>query len=181
MTSGFGFDPGFRWTGFIDRGEPLADDALKTKLADRRKHFSTIALGVFDVLDGPRALSSGFKVLQPRRIETQFMGALLPKFDIVSPFRKPGGSSMRKLLVTVAGLIALSAHAMAQNAPQTQQMPRGKPSLNLMGEKQVDPRVQAYRKAIDGEYESALKKIPEHKKKNSDPWEGVRPGGPTKK
>lgn len=47
---------------------------------------------------------------------------------------------MRKLLVTVAALIALSAQAMAQDAPQTQQMPRVKPGLNLMGEKQIDPR-----------------------------------------
>jgi hypothetical protein len=45
-------------------------------------------------------------------------------------------------------------------SPQTQQAPRMKPGLNLMGEKQVDPRTEQYRKAIDREYDAALKKIP---------------------
>jgi hypothetical protein len=88
---------------------------------------------------------------------------------------------MRKLLVMLSGLIALSAQAMAQNAPQTQQTSRVKPGLNLMGEKKVDPRVRAYRDAVDREYDAALKKIPEQKKTNSDPWGGVRSDNPTKK
>jgi Skp family chaperone for outer membrane proteins len=88
---------------------------------------------------------------------------------------------MKKLLLAVAGLIAFSAQAMTQDAPQTQQMLKGKPGLNLMGEKQVDPRMEEYRKAVDQEYNAALKKIPEKKKTNNDPWAGVRSGEPTKK
>jgi len=89
---------------------------------------------------------------------------------------------MKKLLLTVAGLIALSAQAMAQDAPPTQKMPKIKPGLNLMGEKQVDPRVEEYRKAVDREYNAALKKVPEQKKtNNNDPWASVRSGEPTKK
>jgi hypothetical protein len=88
---------------------------------------------------------------------------------------------MKKLLLTIIGLIAFSAQAMTQDASQTQQMPKIKPGLNLMGEKQVDPRMQEYRKAVDQEYNAALKKIPEKKKTNNDPWVGVRSGEPTKK
>jgi len=89
---------------------------------------------------------------------------------------------MKKLLVmAVGGLIAFSAQALAQDAPQTQQAPRMKPGLNLMGEKQVDPRIQEYRKAVDREYDATLKKLPEQKKTNTDPWAGVRGGEPSKK
>ena len=88
---------------------------------------------------------------------------------------------MKKLLLTVAGLIGLSGQAMAQDAPQTQQRPKIKPGLNLMQEQQVDPRMQEYRKALDREYDASLKKIPEQKKTNNDPWAGVRSSEPTKK
>jgi hypothetical protein len=88
---------------------------------------------------------------------------------------------MKKLLLTVTGLIAFSAQAMTQDSPQTQQMPKVKPGLNLMGEKQADPRTEEYRKAVDREYNAALKKIPEKKKTSNDPWESVRSGEPTKK
>jgi hypothetical protein len=86
---------------------------------------------------------------------------------------------MKKLLLPVAALIAVSAQAMAQGTPQTQRMP--KPGVNLLGEKQVDPRVEERRKAVDQEYNSALKKIPEQKKTINDPWAGVRSIEPTKK
>jgi hypothetical protein len=86
---------------------------------------------------------------------------------------------VKKLLVAIAGLIAFSAQAMAQDAPQTQQ--KFKPGLNMMGEKLVDPRMEEYRKAVDREYNDALKKIPEQKRTNNDPWAGVRSGEPTKK
>ena len=88
---------------------------------------------------------------------------------------------MKKLLLTVAGLIAFSGQAIAQDAPQAQQRPKIKPGLNMTGEQQVDPRMEEYRKAVDREYDAALKKIPEQKKKNNDPWAGVRSGEPTKK
>jgi hypothetical protein len=87
---------------------------------------------------------------------------------------------MKKLVLTVTSLIAFSAQAMTQDAPQTQQMPKVKPGVNLMGEKQVDPRMEEYRKAVDQEYNAALKKIPEKKKTSNDPWAGVRSGEPTK-
>jgi opacity protein-like surface antigen len=87
---------------------------------------------------------------------------------------------MKTLLALVAVLIAFSAQAMAQDVPQTQ-MPKVKPGVNLMGEKYVDPRVKDYRKAVDREYDAALKKIPDQKKANSDPWAGVRSGEPGKK
>ena len=86
---------------------------------------------------------------------------------------------MKKLLLTVFVLIAFSAEAMAQDAPRTQQAPKS--GLNLMGEKQVDPRMEDYRKAVDQEYNSALKKIPEQKKTNNDPWAAVRSSEPTRK
>jgi hypothetical protein len=84
---------------------------------------------------------------------------------------------MKRLLLSVAGLIAFSAYAMAQNASPAQQSPRGKPGLNLMRHKQVDPRVEQYRRAVDREYDAALKKIPEQKQKtNNDPWADIRSG-----
>jgi hypothetical protein len=50
-----------------------------------------------------------------------------------------------------------------------------------MGEKQVDQRMEEYRKAVDREYNDALKKVPEQKKTNNDPWAGVRSSESTKK
>ena len=44
----------------------------------------------------------------------------------------------------------------------------------MTGEKQVDPQTEERRKAVDQEYNAALKKIPEQKQKNNDPWAGVR-------
>ena len=78
---------------------------------------------------------------------------------------------MKKFLLLVVSLIAFSAGAMAQL----------KPGLNLMGEKQIDQRMEEYRKAVDREYNDALKKVPEQKKTNNDPWAGVRSSESTKK
>ena len=87
---------------------------------------------------------------------------------------------MKTLFAIVPVLIVISTVAMAQDAPQTQ-MQKGRPSVNMMGEKYVDPRVKEYRKAVDQEYEAALKKIPDQKKTTSDPWAGVRSSEPSKK
>jgi len=88
---------------------------------------------------------------------------------------------MKKLPLTVAGLVFFSAQVMAQDAQQGQQAPRMKPGLNLMGEKKVDPRTEEYRKAVDREYDAALKKIPDQKKTTNDPWASVRSGEQTKR
>ena len=83
---------------------------------------------------------------------------------------------MKKLLVVVAGVLAISAQATAQDAPQ-----RVKPGVNLLGDKNVDPRTKEYRQTIDREYDAALKKIPEQKTTKKDPWADVRSVEPTKK
>jgi hypothetical protein len=86
---------------------------------------------------------------------------------------------MKKLLLTVAGLIALCAQATAQDALQMQQMQRATWG-NELRQKQANPRVETNSKAVDREYNAALKKIPDQKK-SIDPWAGVRSGEPTKK
>jgi hypothetical protein len=85
---------------------------------------------------------------------------------------------MKVLVLAVVGLTALSHPATAQDTSQTQQMPKFKPGLNLMGDKQVDPRMEEYKKAVDREYNNALKKIPEQKqqKTKNDPWADIRSG-----
>jgi hypothetical protein len=83
---------------------------------------------------------------------------------------------MKKLLVVIAGLITISSHATAQDAS-----PRVKPGVNLLGDKNVDPRTKEYRQAIDREYDAALKKIPEQKTTKKDPWANIRSAEPTKK
>ena len=85
---------------------------------------------------------------------------------------------MKILLLTIAGLVVFSAQVMAQDAPQA---PKMKPGLNLMGDKQVDPRTEQYRKNVDREYDAALKKIPDQKKTTNDPWASVRSGEQTKR
>ena len=47
----FHFDPGLRRAGFINRSEPLGDDALKPEIANGGKKFVAMTFGVFDVLD----------------------------------------------------------------------------------------------------------------------------------
>src|SRR5262249_9919269 len=76
---------------------------------------------------------------------------------------------MKKLLLTVAGLIAFSGQAIAQDAPQAQQRPKIKPGLNMTGEQQVDPRMEEYRKAVDREYDAALKKYRNRKRRITIP------------
>jgi hypothetical protein len=56
-----------------------------------------------------------------------------------------------------------------------------KPALDLMREKQVDPAVEKYRKAVDQEYNATIQKIPEQKKKSNDPWGSLRSAEPAKK
>jgi hypothetical protein len=59
-----------------------------------------------------------------------------------------------------------------------------KPTLNMGmgGDKQVDPRVEQYRKDVEQEYKATLDKIPNKEKKNkNDPWADVRSPEPTKK
>jgi hypothetical protein len=41
--------------------------------------------------------------------------------------------------------------------------------------------MEEYRKAVDREYNDALKKILEQKKTNNDPWANIRSVEPTKK
>ncbi len=88
---------------------------------------------------------------------------------------------MKILLLAIAGLVVFSAQVMAQDAPQVQQAPKMRPGLNLMGDKQVDPRTEQYRKNVDREYDAALKKIPDQKKTTNDPWASVRSGEQTKR
>ena len=83
---------------------------------------------------------------------------------------------MKKLLVAVAGVLAVSAQATAQDNSQ-----RVKPGVNLLGDKNVDSRTKEYRQAIDREYDAAIKKIPEQKTTKKDPWANIRSVEPTKK
>jgi hypothetical protein len=50
-----------------------------------------------------------------------------------------------------------------------------------MREKQVDLAVEKYRKAVDLEYNSAIRKIPEQNNKSDDPWKDIRSVEPAKK
>jgi len=86
---------------------------------------------------------------------------------------------MKKLLLTVASLIPFCAQAMAQDALQMQRAIT-QTWGNELRQKQGNPRMDQYGKAVDREYNAALKKIPEQKT-NLDPWAGVRGGEPTKK
>ena len=83
---------------------------------------------------------------------------------------------MKVEVLAVVGLTALSHPATALDTSQTQQMPKFKPGLNLMGDQQVDPRMEEYKKAVDREYNDALKKIPKQQKTKKDPWADIRSG-----
>jgi len=67
--------------------------------------------------------------------------------------------------------IALSGSAFAQI----------KPKLNFTDEKPVDPKSEAYKKAIDEQYRSQLKAIPDQPQKKVDPWGNVRSSNPSSK
>jgi hypothetical protein len=68
--------------------------------------------------------------------------------------------------------IALSGSAVAQF----------KPGLNFKGDKPpVDPKVEAYKKQLDQEYQSTLKAIPDQPQKKADPWAKIRSPAPAQK
>ena len=68
--------------------------------------------------------------------------------------------------------IALSGSAFAQFQPK----------VNLLNEKQKDdPKTEAYKKALDDEYKSKLKAIPDQPQKKADPWANVRSSNPSPK
>ena len=67
--------------------------------------------------------------------------------------------------------LALSGSAFAQF----------KPSLNLMQDKAKDPATEAYKKAIENEYKSKLKEIPDRPQTKVDPWANVRSANPSQK
>ncbi len=67
--------------------------------------------------------------------------------------------------------IALSGSAFAQI----------KPKLNLLNEEKKDRGNEAYRKALENEYQSKLKTIPDQPQKKADPWANVRSSNPSAK
>ncbi len=67
--------------------------------------------------------------------------------------------------------IALSGSAFAQI----------KPKLNLLNEEKKDQGNEAYRKALENEYQSKLRTIPDQPKKKVDPWANVRSSNPSAK
>jgi len=67
--------------------------------------------------------------------------------------------------------IALSGSAFAQF----------KPGIDLMHEKPKDPATEAYEKAVDNEYKSKLKAIPDQPQKKIDPWGNIRNSSPSPK
>jgi len=79
------------------------------------------------------------------------------------------------VVVFVAGWaalsIALSGSAFAQI----------KPKLNLLNEEKKDQGNEAYRKALENEYQSKLRTIPDQPKKKVDPWANVRSSNPSAK
>ena len=56
-----------------------------------------------------------------------------------------------------------------------------KPTFKMGGDKEVDPRTEQYRKDLEREYQSTLKKIPDKEKKSNDPWADMRSNEPVKK
>jgi hypothetical protein len=70
--------------------------------------------------------------------------------------------------MTAAVVALLTVPAMAQNrmnVPSSSNMPRSLPP---------DPQAEQYRKEVDQDYRAASQKIPEQKKKVTDPWANVR-------
>jgi hypothetical protein len=67
--------------------------------------------------------------------------------------------------------LALSGSAFAQF----------KPSLNLMQDKPKDSATEAYKKAIENEYKSKLKEIPDRPQTKVDPWANARSANPSQK
>ena len=76
---------------------------------------------------------------------------------------------MRILMAAVAAIVALlTVPATAQNSVN---MPR---ESNMPRSLAPDPRVKQYQKEVDQDYQAATQKIPEQKKKSTDPWANVR-------
>lgn len=48
------------------------------------------------------------------------------------------------------------------------------PRMNLQREPPKDKKLEQYRKDIESEHNAALKRIPERKPKNTDPWLNLR-------
>lgn len=48
------------------------------------------------------------------------------------------------------------------------------PKINLLREEPKDPATEAYKKALDNEYKSKLKSMPDKPQKKADPWANVR-------
>jgi hypothetical protein len=71
--------------------------------------------------------------------------------------------------MTAAIAVLLTVPAKAQNPAIN--MPR---DSNMPRSLAPDPRVQQYRKEVYEEYRAATPKIPEQKKKPTDPWGNVR-------
>jgi hypothetical protein len=81
------------------------------------------------------------------------------------------GSTVILVISWTVLAIALSGSAFAQV----------KPKINLLRGDQKDPATEAYRNAVDNEYKSKLKSIPDKPQKKADPWADVRSSAsPTK-
>lgn len=76
---------------------------------------------------------------------------------------------MRILMTAVAVIVA--ALTMPANAQNTVNMPR---ASNTPRSLPPDPQVEQYRKEVDKDFQAATQKIPEQKKKATDPWANVR-------
>ena len=77
-------------------------------------------------------------------------------------------TGLRQRLVLFTGWIAFS---IALSGPAFAQF---QPKLNLLNEKQKDQGNEAYRKALENEYQSKLRTIPDQPQKKVDPWANVR-------
>ena len=91
---------------------------------------------------------------------------------VMKPIRLCQHSAVLLVISFAVLSIALSGSAVAQF----------KPGLNFKGDKPpVDPKVEAYRKRIDQEYQSTLKAIPDQPQKKVDPWAKIRSPAPAQK
>ena len=72
-------------------------------------------------------------------------------------------AEMRLFMMVVAAVLLLSGPAYSQ-----------KPRMNLNQAPPVDKKLEQYRKDIESEHNAALKRIPERKPKNTDPWLNLR-------
>ena len=76
-----------------------------------------------------------------------------------------------RILLVAAVFAALTQSAYAQF----------KPSINLMQDQPKDEATEQRRKDIESEYKSTVSKIPDQKKKSTDPWQNLRGTEPAKK